>query len=70
MTTNNSLQVHKFEGGGGVVHKIAFRGNRMSAWFDAGGKVVNVEVHNSAFRRVRHGKEAIEHASRFAWALR
>lgn len=52
------MQIHSFSVGGGVIHKIPFRGNFLSAWFSPTGALVGIEGHSPSFRPVRTGKEA------------
>lgn len=52
------MQVIPFTNGGGVIHKIPFRGNFLSAWFSSAGILVAIEGHSPSFRPVRTGKDA------------
>ena len=63
------MQPHKFTTGGGVVHRIPYNGNRMSAWFDAAGNVLDVEVFRGQ-RAVRSGSAARIHAKRFSYLVK
>lgn len=64
------LQVHRFPDGGGVIHRIPWRGGRLSAWFGPDFRVLNVEAFNRSGRGVRSGAAAREEAARWAPALR
>ena len=54
--------VSSFTIGGGVIHKIPFRGNYLSAWYDQNGNLIEIEGHTPNHRPVRVGADARAHA--------
>lgn len=56
------MQIHHFQGGGGCVHRIPWRGGAfLSAWWGPSGIATATEAHRN-HRLIRTGRGAVEKA--------